>query len=1211
MVQQLRILIVEDNDADAALLGRELKRASLAAEVRRAHGRESFALEFARHPDLILTDFSMPGFGAIELLRHVRAAHSDTPVIIVSGTIGEDVAVEAMKHGAVDYLLKDRLTRLGPAIERVVEHRRLHWQRRESEALLRIAGRMGRIGAWAVDLGTKEITWSDEVRRLHEVPMDYVPTLEEAIDFYAPQFRPTIEAAVSGCMQNGTPFDLELQLITARGRRFWARAIGEADRDANGNIRRIQGAFQDISERKEATENVAQLAQRLITTFESITDAFFTVDLEWRFTYVNKEAERLLRRSRAELAGKNLWTEFPEARGSTFEREYRRAMAECVSVSFEERYSPLELWAEVRAYPSKQGLAVYFRDVTERRRLEEERAAALTRERAARQEADAARSHFRTLFEYIPGLFLVLAPEDYRIVAVSEAYLQATMTTREGIIGRSVFEAFPDDPNDANADGTRNLRASLQRVRQTGQADTMALQRYPVRRPESEGGGFEERYWSAFNSPVFGSNGELAYLIHRVEDVTEYVRLKQREGSWAEGQRTLASKLERMDVDLILRAQEALKLNAKLQASEEHYRLLFARSPQPMWVFDLESRKFLAVNPAALAKYGYTEAEFLQLSIEDIRLAEEVPRLRASLHADTFIYKNRGVWRHRTKSGAMIDVEVHADTLEFDKRPARLVLVNDITERVRAEERNARQAALIDQANDAIIVRDLNHIIQFWSKGAERLYGWTADEAIGRRENELVGQRTEPFVDAAKRLLSAGDWSGELEQATKEGRHIIVSARWSLLRDSNGQPCAILAIKSDVTERKKIEAQFLRAQRLESIGTLAGGIAHDLNNLLAPIVMGLGLLKLSPLSSDDQSIVSTMERSAQRGTNLVRQVLSFARGVEGSKVTLNVRHLINELELIIRDTFPKSIIFTADVAADSGLITGDPTQLNQVFLNLCVNARDAMPQGGRLVITARNEQFDDQYAATHRGVSPGQFVVIEVADTGTGIPKEIIDKIFEPFFTTKERGQGTGLGLSTTIGIVRSHGGFVNVYSEVGKGTVFKVYLPIQTDSRECESEAERRPVELPRGNGELLLFVDDELSIRSITQQTLEAFGYRVIAAEDGAEAIGQFAANRDAIRAVITDLMMPVMDGHALSAAVRRMAPAMPIIATSGMQANAEVAKAANAGVSHFIPKPFSADALLKLVRTVLDVNPGSNIAAKDESADQSPHENHPADR
>ncbi len=393
----------------------------------------------------------------------------------------------------------------------------------------------------------------------------------------------------------------------------------------------------------------------------------------------------------------------------------------------------------------------------------------------------------------------------------------------------------------------------------------------------------------------------------------------------------------------------------------------------------------------------------------------------------------------------------------------------------------------------------------------------------------------------------------------------------------------MLAINTDITERKKLEQQFLRAQRLESIGTLAGGIAHDLNNLLAPITMGVDLLKLFDPPPRSLPVIENIERSARRGTELVKQVLSFARGVEGARVTLQVRHILTEVESIATNTFPKNITVETRVPRDLWPVLADPTQLNQVVMNLCVNARDAMPAGGRLELAAGNAELDAQYAAMNRGMAPGRYVVIQVTDTGTGMPKEIIDRIFEPFFTTKELGKGTGLGLSTALGIVRSHGGFVNVYSEVGRGSTFKVYLPAH--------EAGEGPVAdhhgvgpLPRGNGELILVVDDEASVLDITKQTLLAFGYRVVSAEDGAQAISCYALQRDEIALVLTDMMMPVMDGATLILALQRINPRVRIIAASGLKANQDVVRASSAGVKHFLPKPYSADVLLQLINQVL---------------------------
>jgi nitrogen-specific signal transduction histidine kinase/ActR/RegA family two-component response regulator len=394
---------------------------------------------------------------------------------------------------------------------------------------------------------------------------------------------------------------------------------------------------------------------------------------------------------------------------------------------------------------------------------------------------------------------------------------------------------------------------------------------------------------------------------------------------------------------------------------------------------------------------------------------------------------------------------------------------------------------------------------------------------------------------------------------------------------------------SDQTERKRLEAQFLRAQRMEGIGTLAGGIAHDLNNVLAPILMSIELLKLD-LRDKPQMLktLETIEGSARRGADLVRQVLTFARGLDGQRVAVNVRHLLNDLQQIIRETFPRNIDIKVAGGPPSDLwpIAGDPTQLHQVLLNLAVNARDAMPRGGSLAFTAENITIDQQYAATSRDVTAGPYVVLKVADTGVGIPPEIRDRIFEPFFTTKEVGKGTGLGLSTAHAIVKSHGGFVTVYSETGRGTTFKVYLPADPALRSRPSAPE--VVDLPRGRGELVLVVDDESSIRDITQRTLEAFGYHVLTASDGAEAVAVFAQHRERIALVLTDMLMPVMDGPAVIMALTRMQPSVRIIAASGLNANDNLAKAVNAGVKDFLPKPYAADTLLRLFREVLDRPP-----------------------
>lgn len=629
-----------------------------------------------------------------------------------------------------------------------------------------------------------------------------------------------------------------------------------------------------------------------------------------------------------------------------------------------------------------------------------------------------------------------------------------------------------------------------------------------------------------------------------------------------------------------------------LQASEEKYRLLFAQNPQPMWVFDAVTLRFLAVNPAAIDHYGYTADEFLAMTVLDIRAEGDRTSREAALAKMPGAGRDSGLRRHLRKDGTVVEMEVTSDSVEFDGRPARLVVARDVTERRLAEAKMREQAALLDKAQDAIMVRDLSHRLTYWNRSAERIYGWTAAEVIGQPMDKLLGVDHEKFAEADRQVRETGEWNGEIQKHTKAKTLLTVDARWTLLRDDEGQPQAILTIDTDITERKKLEQQFLRTQRMESIGTLAGGIAHDLNNLLAPITMGVELLKQFSPDEKSRQLITNIERSAKRGADLVKQVLSFARGVDGARVSIHLKHLVREIESILENTFPKNIRLDTSTPNDLWLVQGDPTQLNQVLLNLSVNARDAMPQGGHLTIQVRNTRIDAQYAAMNPNVRPGPYVQIEVTDTGTGMSPEIIDRIFDPFFTTKEMGKGTGLGLATVQGIVRSHGGFITVYSEVGKGSTFKVYLPAQS---EAAAPAEAPPAEeaLPRGAGELVLIVDDEATILSVTRQTLETFGYEVLAAEDGAQAIGLYALHRERVALVLTDMMMPVMDGPALIAALQRINPTVRVIVTSGLNANGGVARAVAAGVRHFLPKPYTAETLLKLIRQTLDGTENQPIA------------------
>ncbi|GAC1506576.1 MAG: hypothetical protein NVS2B14_18390 [Chamaesiphon sp.] len=431
-------------------------------------------------------------------------------------------------------------------------------------------------------------------------------------------------------------------------------------------------------------------------------------------------------------------------------------------------------------------------------------------------------------------------------------------------------------------------------------------------------------------------------------------------------------------------------------------------------------------------------------------------------------------------------------------------------------------------------------------------------------------------------LAQKDEWQGELNQVTKDHKKIIVQSRWTLVKDDNQKTKSILVVNTDITEKKQLEAQFLRAQRLESLGTLASGIAHDLNNVLTPILMAVQLLQMKLLDEQSKQWLEILETNVKRGADLVKQVLWFARGMEGDRTNLQVRHLISEIRQIAKQTFPKSIELYIDIPTDLWTVSGDATQLHQVLINLCLNARDAMINGGTLKICAENIYIDENYARMNIDAQTGNYIVISISDTGTGISNQIIDRIFEPFFTTKEMGKGTGLGLSTVLGIIKSHGGFINVYSEIGKGTEFKVFLPAKT-VRENQPMIDNINQTI-NGQGELILVVDDEDSICEITKLSLETAGYKVIIAHDGIEAITLYTQRKTEISVVLTDMMMPLMDGSTIIRTLQKINPQVKIIVVSGLEANRKIAEVASYSIKSFLLKPYTAQELLTTLHDVI---------------------------
>jgi PAS domain S-box-containing protein len=632
-----------------------------------------------------------------------------------------------------------------------------------------------------------------------------------------------------------------------------------------------------------------------------------------------------------------------------------------------------------------------------------------------------------------------------------------------------------------------------------------------------------------------------------------------------------------------------------LTESEAHYRVLFESNPNPLFVYSPDTLQLLAVNEAAERQYGYTREQFLAMTVEDLHPPEEVPALRELVAKSETGLRKRGEWRHRKKDGTTIEVEITRNTLTFGGRRAALAMAQDITERQRAAEvlraTQARFAGILDIADDAIIsVNDDQHI-QLFNQGAERIFGYTAEEVLGRPLEMLLPSR---FLDVHRQHIRGFAQSADTARRMGERRQIFgrrkdgteFPAEASISQLQSGGETVFTVILRDTTERQSLQTQLLQAQKMEAVGRLAGGIAHDFNNLLTAI-LGSSDLLLEDLSGDDQrrADVEDIKKAAQRAAALTRQLLAFSRQQVLAPQVLDLNALIADLEKMLRRLIGEDLEFRTVLAPDLGAVRADPGQIEQVIMNLAVNARDAMPQGGKLTVETANVDLDEAYAQAHVPVVPGRYTMVAVSDTGIGMDTQVKGHIFEPFFTTKEKGKGTGLGLATVYGIVKQSDGYIWVYSEPGQGTSFKIYLPRVEAPAEPPAPNATPPTSL-RGS-ETVLLVEDEDAVRNLTRRVLEAHGYTVLTAADGQEALRLADRHRGPIHLLLTDVVMPNMSGRQVAERVLSARRGTKVLYLSGYTDDAIIHHGVLAPGIAFLQKPFTPQGLARKLREVLDAS------------------------
>jgi len=956
-------------------------------------------------------------------------------------------------------------------------------------------------------------------------------------------------------------------------------------KDAAGAIVGVSAISRDITERKQAEEEIK-------TILRTTMDGFYLVDIAGRFLDTNDSYCQMTGYSREEL----LKMAIKDIEVIDTDEDIKRRIQQIMKAGyarFETRHKRkdgkvIDIEASVNAIKSPGGkLVVFMRDITERKRTETE----LRRSnRAMRMISLCSQEMVRATDE--TALLqticqMAVGHGGYRMAWVGFAEQDEPKSVRPAAQA-GVEEGYLDTVNITWADAERGRGPTGTAIR-TGQP---VLARNIPTDPAFvpwRAAAIRRGYASAIGLPLHGGGRCFGALtIYAAEpdafDTDEVKLLGELAGDLAYGIGVLRQQVERK------RAEEALRESQMLYQSfvEQLPTPIFRKDKAGHFIMvnsqfcrikDMKAEDFLGKKPSEVAQSKSARNDKLERAAKYAATGEEVHEqiLRTGKiveNEEEYLGEDGGKqFMHVVRmpvfgpNGTIIGTQ----GIQFD-----------ITGRKRAEERIHEQAALLDAANDAIYVRALDHTVTYWNDGAERLYGWTRAEALGRKIPDLGNLGHEAYEAAHAMLLEQGSWSGELKKKVKTGKEIVVFCRWTLLRDEQGRPKEILAINTDITEQKKLEVNFLRAQRMEGLGALAGGIAHDLNNILQPILMTAPILRETTSDPESREMLDTVENCAQRGADIIKQLLTFARGEPSARVPLPVRHLLNEMSKLIQETFPKNIQLRVNVPKDLWQVLGDATQIHQALMNLCVNARDAMLTGGTLTLAAENVILDEAFASMMSSAKPGPHVCVSVADTGTGIPPEHIDRIFDPFFTTKEIGKGTGLGLPTVLGIARGHNGVVRVNSQVGEGTTFELYLPASSEAKAVVFP--EREILPPRARGELILVVDDEADVCDVIRVTLEKHGYRVVTAAEGAEAMVVFDRCRDEVRAVLTDMMMPVVDGPSLVLALRQLEPQMPILGMTGMGEKADLKELEALGLLVLLTKPFNSAGLLGVLHQAL---------------------------
>jgi len=1146
----LRVLIVEDSEEDTLLIVRELKRGGFDPIHERVETAESMKAALSTKAwDLILADYSMPHFSGLEALKLFKASGLDLPFIIVSGSIGEDVAVEAMKSGAHDYLMKSNLTRLIPAIQQELREAEVRRKLKHSEKALQEAEKRYR----QVVENATEIIYStntkgnftygnpaslkvtgfslEELRQYNYQDLVVPEHRERVMEIYVNQFRERLPTTY-----------VEFPFFSKTGEIIWfaqnATLVIEGDKIVGFHI-----IARDITERKRVEEALRELEEKYRLLVENANEAIFVIQ-DGILRFFNIKNIELIGYSKEELTS----TPFinfvhPDDREVTLGRYLKRIRGEelpGVNVFRIIDKTGNIKWAEINSvlisWEGRPATLNFLDDITERKRAEE-----VLRESQER---------FRLAFEDA-NIGMCLVDLNGRLTRVNQKMCEIFGYTRKELEELTVNDIA--HPEDLNLSPTFMDRATSGEV---------------------EHAIFEKRYFHKNGHIVYGqvssslvrdAQGAPQYFISHVQDITER---KQAE--------------------------------VALRQSEEKFKQLFDDAPVGYFEYDVQGR-ITSINRTELEMLGYALEEMIGQLVWKFVVEEEIARQQILAKLAGTMPPARGLERtYRRKDGTTFPAIVE-DRLILDsegKIKGIRATIQDITEHKKAEEAlrssEEKYRTILENIEDGYFEVDIAGNFTFYNDSLCRILGYSRDEMIGMNNRQYTDQENaKKLFQAFNKVYRTGEPAREFdwEIIRKDGTRRSIEASVSLLKDPSGNRIGFRGIVRDITERKRIEQekttleeQLRQSQKMEAIGRLAGGVAHDFNNLLT-VIKGYSQLSLTEMKKGDplKENIEEIKKAADRAADLTRQLLAFSRRQVMEMKVLDLNDLLRNLDKMLRRVIGEDIELATILEENLGRVKTDPGQIEQVIMNLAVNARDAMSKGGKLTIETANVDLDQAYARAHVAVKPGPYVMISASDTGVGMPPEIRDRIFEPFFTTKEKGKGTGLGLSTVYGIVKQSSGNIWVYSEPEKGTTFKIYLP-RVDEPFEELKEKLVKKELPRGN-ETILIVEDEEDVLKLAGRILSRQGYHVLEASSGEEALRICKKKKEPFHLLLTDVVMPQMSGRQLEEQLSRVCQDFKVLYMSGYTDNAITHHGVLEKGMNYIQKPFTVDGLIRKVREVLD--------------------------